>query len=46
LAFELEENEFDLPKILSEPLDEVIVALKDNDCYTEMIESFPDIKST
>ena len=46
LAFELEENEFDLPKILSEPLDEVIIALKENRCYTEMVENFPDIKST
>jgi len=45
LAFELKENEFDLPQILSEPLDEVIVALKENLCYTEMVEHFPDIKS-
>jgi len=43
LAFELEENEFDLPEILAEPLDEVIVALRENRCYTEMVENFPDI---
>ncbi len=46
LAFKLEENEFDLPQILSEPLDEVIIALKENRSYTEMVENFPDIKST
>jgi transglutaminase-like putative cysteine protease len=44
LAFELSENEFDLPEILSEPLDEVIVALKKHSCYAEMIENFPDIE--
>lgn len=43
LAFELGEHEFDLPEILSEPLEEVILALKNNTCYTEMIENFPDV---
>jgi len=42
LAFELGENEFDLPEILAEPLDEVITALKTHTCYDEMIENFPD----
>jgi len=44
LAFELNENEFDLPEILAEPLDEVILALKKNTCYAEMVGNFPDIK--
>lgn len=43
LAFELGANEFDLPEILTEPLDEVILALKTHKCYAEMIENFPDI---
>ena len=43
LAFELKENEFDLPKILPEPLDRVIFALKENTYYAEMVENFPDI---
>jgi transglutaminase-like putative cysteine protease len=45
LAFELGEHEFDLPEILAEPLDEVIVALKMYGCYAEMIENFPDIEN-
>jgi len=44
LAFELGEHEFDLPEILSEPLEEVVLALKKNKCYNEMIENFPDVK--
>ena len=44
LAFELEENEFDLPEILSEPLAVVVEALKRNSCYVEMIEGFPDVR--
>ena len=44
LAFELGENEFDLPEILAEPLDEVIEALKTYGCYAEMVENFPDVK--
>ena len=44
LAFELGENEFDLPEVLSEPLGEVVNALKKYTCYDEMIENFPDMK--
>lgn len=44
LAFELGENEFDLPEILSEPLDEVVHALKKYQTYDEMVENFPDIR--
>lgn len=43
LAFSLEAHEFDLPEILAEPLDEVIMALKAHKCYADMIENFPDI---
>lgn len=46
LAFALGENEFDVPEILAEPLDEVIEALKKYTCYAEMIENFPDIKQS
>jgi len=44
LAFGLGEDEFDLPEILAEPLDEVIEALKMHSCYAEMVENFPDVK--
>ena len=44
LAFELEENEFDIPDILEEPLPEVVKALKTHTSYDEMIHNFPDIK--
>ncbi|SFV58685.1 FIG00388838: hypothetical protein [hydrothermal vent metagenome] len=44
LAFEIGENEFDLPNVLSEPLDEVLFALKKYGSYEDMIENFPDIK--
>ena len=44
LAFELEENEYDLKEILEEPLPEVLKALKTHTCYEEMIHNFPDIK--
>jgi len=43
LAFELQESEFDLEGILSEPLDEVVWALKNYKGYAEMVENFPDI---
>ena len=43
LAFALGAHEFDLPEILSEPLDVVLLALKNNTCYAEMIENFPDV---
>ncbi|BAF71876.1 transglutaminase-like domain-containing protein [Sulfurovum sp. NBC37-1] len=44
LAFELQENEFDLPQHLTDPLPEVVEALKKHTCYEEMIHNFPDIK--
>ena len=37
LAFELGEGEYNLPEILAEPLAEVILALKENGCYDEMV---------
>ena len=42
LAFELVENEYDLEENFSEPLDIVLLALKENSCYAEMIRNFPD----
>jgi len=42
LAFELQENEYDLPDIYEEPLDVVIQALKKNRTYSKMINNFPD----
>jgi len=45
LAFALGEKEFDLPVVLSEPLEEVIFALKKYKCYDEMIENFPDVRN-
>ncbi|NEW60788.1 transglutaminase family protein [Sulfurovum sp. bin170] len=45
LAFKIEEHEFDLPVIYSEPLDEVVCALKKYKNYDEMIENFPDVES-
>jgi len=44
LAFELEENEYDLPELLEDPLPEVVDALKKFTCYEEMIQNFPDVK--
>ncbi len=46
LAFELQENEINLPDILQEPLEEVLNALKKHKSYGEMINNFPDIKPT
>ena len=43
LAFELQEDDIDLPDILEEPLPEVIEALKKHKTYDEMIDNFPDI---
>jgi transglutaminase-like putative cysteine protease len=43
LAFELGENEFDLPEIYSEPLEVVIQALKTHTTYNDMINNFPDL---
>ena len=44
LAFEIGEGEFDMPKVLAEPLDEVLYALKNYDTYAKMVENFPDVK--
>ena len=43
LAFELKEYEFDLPEVLAEPLEKVVLALKKYSSYSEMVENFPDI---
>jgi len=43
LAFKLGECEFDLPEVLSKPLDEVVYALKKYKCYDEMVGNFPDV---
>jgi len=42
LAFELQENEFNLKELYEEPLPEVIKALKSFTSYDEMIHNFPD----
>lgn len=42
LAFELGENEYDLPQRYAEPLDVVVEALKKRKNYSEMIGNFPD----
>lgn len=44
LAFELEENEFDLPEIYKEPLEVVVQTLEKYKTYEEMIHNFPDIE--
>ena len=44
LAFELYENEFDLPDIYENPLDIVVEKLMKNKTYNEMINDFPDYK--
>ncbi len=44
LAFEIGENEFNLPQIYSEPLNVVLKALKRYKTYDEMINNFPDIE--
>ena len=44
LAFELQENEFDIPEMLEDPLAEVLDALQKYTTYDEMILNFPDIK--
>lgn len=43
LAFELCENEFDLPDIYENPLDIVVETLMKNKTYDEMINDFPNI---
>lgn len=42
LAFELSENEYDLPELYAEPLDVVIEALRNCRDYHEMAGHFPD----
>ena len=44
LAFEIGENEFDLPKIYEEPLEVVVQALEKYKTYDEIINNFPDIE--
>ena len=46
LAFELEENEFDLFENLTEPLDVIVDALHTYKTYDEMVENFPDIEKS
>jgi|GEM_PF-879763 len=46
LAFDLGENEYALEEIYSEPLPEVLHALQSYKSYEEMINNFPDIKSS
>lgn len=43
LAFELCENEFDLPDIYENPLDTVVEKLMKNKTYNEMLNNFPDV---
>ena len=44
LAFELEENEFDLPEIYEKPLDLIVQTLEKCKTYDDMINNFPDIE--
>ncbi|WP_457747861.1 transglutaminase-like domain-containing protein [Sulfurimonas sp.] len=44
LAFEPQENEYDIKELYSDPLPEVLEALQKNSSYKEMIQNFPDIK--
>jgi len=46
LAFELQENEFDLTENLAEPLDIIVYALRTHKTYDEMVDNFPDIERT
>jgi len=45
LAFELGENEYNLPDILDEPLEVVVEALQKYTTYDQMVNNFPDIKT-
>jgi len=45
LAFELGEGEFDLSEVLSEPMEEIVFALKTNRNYDEMVKNFPDVSN-
>jgi len=44
LAFIPQEGEYDIKEFYSDPLPEVIEALKNNKCYSDMVANFPDIK--
>jgi len=44
LAFEIGENEFNLPEIYHKPLDIIIQTLEKYKSYEEMINNFPDIE--
>ena len=46
LAFELQEHEFDIDELYSEPMDEVVDALKTYKTYEAMCNNFPDLKLT
>jgi len=43
LAFIPQENEYDIKELYSDPLPEVVEALKRNSYYSEMVNNFPDI---
>ena len=43
LAFDIGENEFELPENLAEPLEVVVKALQTHKSYDEMVCHFPDI---
>lgn len=43
LAFQLQEHEYDLEEIYTDPLPEVVETLKTFTCYDEMIHNFPDV---
>ena len=45
LAFELQENEFNLPEIYSEPLNVIIKTLHKYKTYKEMVNNFPDVET-
>lgn len=45
LAFELQEDKFDIDELYSEPMDEVIEALKTHQTYEDMCNNFPDINN-
>lgn len=43
LAFELQDNEYELPDIYVEPLDIILKSLETNNSYQKMVDNFPDI---
>lgn len=43
LAFELQENEYEIDKIFNKPLNVITKTLQRNDNYEKMINDFPDI---